>query len=122
MLAELKKEEITKKEQIGYLKSKLNMLQGNLYLTPSRLVLDAHKTGVGGFGLLGATLKHKVEKKGYGFNLELNQIKSISQGKHGVQKNVLEITDSSDNIYRIIVKDYNEWENELSKSPLISKK
>lgn len=122
MLAELKKEGITKQEQIGYLKSKLNMLQGNLYLTPSRLVLDAHKTGVGGFGLLGAILKHKVEKKGYGFNLELNQIKSISQGKHGVQKNVLEITDSSNNIYRIIVKDYDEWENELSKSPLISKK
>ena len=115
MTEELKQEGITKQEDIGYLKSKINMLQGTLYLTPKRLVLDAHKTGVGGFGLLGAILKRKVEEQSFGFNLELKDIKSITQGKHGVQTNVLEITDLDNNQYRILVKDYNEWNIALLK-------
>jgi hypothetical protein len=113
MKDQLQEEGIIKEEKIGYLKSKVNLLQGNLYLTPKRIVLDAHKTGVGGFGLLGAILKKKVEEKSFGFNLELGEIKHIAQGKHGVQKNVLEITGSNDETYRIIVKDYQEWEDQL---------
>ena len=113
MKDQLQQEGIIKEEKIGYLKSKMNLLQGNLYLTPKRLVLDAHKTGVGGFGLLGAILKKKVEEKSFGFNLELSEIKQVAQGKHGVQKNVLEITDSNDETYRIIVKNYQEWEDQL---------
>ena len=113
MKDQLQEEGIIKEEKIGYLKSKVNLLQGNLYLTPKRIVLDAHKTGVGGFGLLGAILKKKVEEKSFGFNLELGEIKAVAQGKHGVQKNVLEITDSNDETYRIIVKDYQEWESQL---------
>lgn len=113
MNEQLQSEGIIKEEKIGYLKSKMNLMQGNLYLTPKRLVLDAHKTGVGGFGLLGAILKKKVEEKSFGFNLELSEIKDIAQGKHGVQKNVLEITDSQDETYRIVVKDYQEWYDQL---------
>ena len=115
MIEQLQQEGITKQEDIGYLKSKVNMLQGTLYLTPKRLVLHAHKTGVGGFGLLGAILKRKVEEQNYGFNLELKEIKNVTQGKHGVQKNVLEITDLDNNQYRILVKDYNEWNMALLK-------
>ncbi len=113
MKEQLQSEGIIKEEKIGYLKSKVNLMQGNLYLTPKRLVLDAHKTGVGGFGIIGAILKKKVEEKSFGFNLELSEIKTITQGKHGVQKNVLEITDSNDETYRVIVKDYAEWEQQL---------
>ncbi|MBC2845426.1 GRAM domain-containing protein [Winogradskyella flava] len=108
-------EEILKKEKIGYLKSKLNLLRGTLYLTPNRLILNAHKTGVSGFGILGIFLKRQVEKKNFGFNLEFNDIRKISQGKHGVQKNILEITTKQNEIFRIIVKKYEDWESDLIK-------
>ena len=106
-------EEILKKEKIGYLQSKFNLMQGTLYLTPTKLILDAHKTGVSGLGILGAILKRKVEKKKFGFSLHFKEIKSVSQGKHGLQKNVLEITDEFQERYNIIVKDYADWENEI---------
>ena len=107
-------EEILKKEKIGYLKSKLNLLKGTLYLTPNRLVLNAHKTGVSGFGILGMFLKRQVEKKNFGFNLEFKDIENISRGKHGAQKNVLEITTIHNEIFRIIVKRYEDWEYDLN--------
>ncbi len=115
MNEELAKEGILKEEKVGYLKSKLNLMQGKLYQTPKRIVLTAHKTGAGGMGLLGGLLKKKVEKKNDIFNLEYKDIKDISRGKHGAEKNVLEITDSQGDTYRITVKDYSEWENELNK-------
>ena len=113
MKEELASEGILKEEKVGYLKSKLNMMQATLYLTPDRVVLDAHKTGVGGLGLLGALLKKKVEKKSFGFNLAFKDIKGIAQGKHGVQKNVLEVTNQQDETFQILVKNYQEWESEL---------
>ncbi len=106
-------EETLKEEKVGYLKSKLNLLQGKLVLTRSRLVLDAHKTTAGG-GILGLILKSRVEKKNYGFDLELKRIKNIEQGKHGLQKNILEVTDDNENTYRILVKDYQEWADMLN--------
>jgi len=33
----------------------------------------------------------------------------------GVNKNILEITDTNENLYRIIVKDFNEWFGLLKK-------
>jgi hypothetical protein len=114
MKEKLLKEGIEKEEKVGYLKSKINMLQGVLYMTSNRLVLDAHKTGVGGFGILGFLLKKQVEKKNFGFNLKFGDIERITQGKHGATKNVLEITNKQDETYRIIVKNYQEWESELN--------
>lgn len=105
-------ENTLKEEKVGYLKSKANLLQGTLTLTETSLKLEAHKTGVGGMGLLGSILKRKVEQADHGFELSLTDISSITQGKHGLQKNVLEIADGQ-NTYRMIVKSYQEWENEL---------
>lgn len=112
--AKLQSEGILKEESIGYLKSALNLQQGNLVLTNKRLFLDAHKTTVGG-GILGNLLKKKVEQDNTIFDLEPGNIQSVAQGKHGAQKNVLEITDKQNNTYRIIVKDYPEWEGLLNK-------
>lgn len=111
----LSEEFILKEEMVSYLKSGINLLNGNLYLTPERLILNAHKIGVGGFGLLGAVLNQKVKKKRYGFNLKFSEITKIEQGKHGLQNNVLKVTDRQNNTYRIMVKNYHEWEKELSK-------
>lgn len=103
-----------KKEKVSYLKSKIGLLNGVLYLTNNGLLLIANKTTIAS-GLLGRLLKKKVEEKKYGFNIELSQIKNINQGKHGLQSNVLEILDHQDNTYRIIVKSYKNWEQILKK-------
>lgn len=56
-----------------------------------------------------------AEQQSFGFNLELKDIKSVTQGKHGIQTNVLEVTALDDNQYRVIVKDYNAWNLSLLK-------
>lgn len=111
----LTNEGILKEEKVGYLKSKINLMQGTLYLTPNRLALEANKSGVGGMGLLGSLLKKKVEKSNFIFDLEFKDISDVSQGKHGAEKNVLEITDNQNNTYRVVVKNYDDWGNELNK-------
>ncbi len=110
----LEKEGIEKEEKVGYLKSSMNLLQGTLYLTPNRILLNAHKTGVGGFGILGSILKRKVESTNYGFDLTFEEIKAINRGKHGIQKNVLEITSNDDITYRIMVKNFDEWSDAIN--------
>jgi|GEM_PF-1025437 len=102
---------VLKKEDVGYLKSALNLQQGTLVLSPSHLTLTAHKTSVGG-GILGALLKKSVEKDNTIFDLNLNDIHAIKQGKHGVQTNVLEIN-GGNTTHRIIVKNYQEWEDAI---------
>ena len=99
-------------EKVGYLKSKFEVLNGKLYLTEDRLVLISNKTTLGG-GLLGSILKRQVEKKKYGFDMPLAQISAVERGKHGVNKNVLEINDKNRDQYRILVKDYVFWENAI---------
>ncbi len=107
--------EIVKKEDVGYLKSALNLQQGTLVLSADRLTLTAHKTTVG-MGLLGSLLKKSVEKDNTIFSLGQNEILSVNRGKHGVQTNVLEILDSKNNTHRIIVKNYQEWEDAIKKA------
>ena len=102
-------EKIIKQEKVGYLKSKMMLLPGVLTLTETHLRLEAHKTGVSGFGIIGAIIKRKVESKTFGFNVPLSDVTSIFQGKHGVNKNVLEITLIDKIEYRILVDDYTKW-------------
>ena len=108
----LQAEGILKEEAVGYLKSALNLQQGNLVLTNKRMVLDAHKTQAPGFTLF----RKKVEQDKDIFDLEHSNIQLVAQGKHGVNKNVLEITDKNNNSYKIIVKDYPEWQGLLDKA------
>ncbi|MCR9173226.1 MAG: hypothetical protein NXI10_12065 [bacterium] len=104
--------EVLKEEKIMFLKSSVNALQGNLQLTSSKLVIEAHKTTVGG-GILGAFLKKKVEEKDHGTTLNLKDISEIRRGKHGVNKNVLEVVDQSENVYRLVVKNYDSWQEAI---------
>lgn len=39
----------------------------------------------------------------------MNEIKTIAKGKHGFQDNVLELTNIHDETYRILVKNFDEW-------------
>ena len=106
-------ENVIKKEDVGYLKSALNLQQGTLVMTDKKISLEAHKTAAAGMGLLGSLFKSKIEKPNTIFDLEFSGIHSVAQGKHGAQKNVLEITDKQNNTHRIIVKNYQEWEEAI---------
>jgi len=121
MKEELTKEGIIKEEKVGQLMSKLNLIPGTLYLTHHRLVLNAHKTGTSGLGILGVIIKKQVENKKFGFNLEFKDIKRIAQSKYGLQKNIMEITDTDNKTYRIFVKNYQVWESEFETILLYSK-
>lgn len=102
-------EKIIKQEKVGYLKSKMMLLPGVLTLTETHLRLETHKTGVSGFGIIGAIIKRKVESQTFGFNVSLSDVTSIFQGKHGVNKNILEIILIDKIEYRILVDDYTKW-------------
>ena len=54
---------IIKQENIGYLKTKVMLMQGVLTLSETHLKLEARRTGVSGFGILGFLLKKKVESE-----------------------------------------------------------
>ena len=111
---------IIKIEDVGYLKSKMMLMPGVLTMTETHLILDAHKTGVSGFGILGAILKRKVESKPFGFKVLFSDITSVSQGKHGVNKNVLVIELIEHIEYRVLVKEYSKWSLLLNGDDLLS--
>ena len=114
-------EKIIKEERVGYLKSKMMLMQGVLQLSEGRIKLEAHKTGVSGFGILGAIIKRKVESQEFGFNVPLSDITAVTQGKHGVNKNVLVIQLIEKIEYRILVNDYTEWALLLDGEDILSK-
>lgn len=93
-------EKIIKTDKVGYLYTKIQLMNGHLTLTSTRLELRAKKAVVGGFGLLGAIIGSAVQKKTYGFDLEFGQIKKIEIGKFRRIK-TLDVTDNQHKIYRI---------------------
>lgn len=54
------------------------------------LKLEAHKTGLSRFVIIGAIIKKKVESKTFGFNVPLSDVTFIFNEKHGVNKNVID--------------------------------
>ena len=129
VLAELEKEGISKQEKVTFFKSKINALEGQIYLTPTRLVVmsvSANKVRLG--GLVGAIIE-LTKKKTYPvlqLNIELDKIKDLNKGKFGLNRNILEITNQEDEVIKVGVKNYEEWESLLKarlfllKSRLIS--
>lgn len=98
-----------KETNVLYLKSKINALPGSLELENDFLILHAHKQTVNVGGFLGAFLKKKVEEKNHGFKWPVNEIKTITKGKHGFHNNVLELTNIHNETYRILVKNFDNW-------------
>lgn len=105
-----------KTESVLYLKSALMAMPGKLTLSNQTLELEAHKQGAGGMGLLGSLLKRKVEAENHGFKWPVSEITEITQGKHGVQKNILEVRNAKNEQFRIQVKDFEEWKLALEQS------
>jgi hypothetical protein len=122
VLAELEKEGISKQEKVTFFKSKINALEGQIYLTPTRLVVmsvSANKVRLG--GLVGAFIE-LTKKKTYPvlqLNIELDKIKDLNKGKFGLNRNILEITNQEDEVIKVGVKNYEEWES-LLKAKVVS--
>jgi hypothetical protein len=105
-----------KTENVMYLKSSIMGMPGILKISNGTLELEAHKQGVGGLGILGAILRRKVEAPNHGFKWEISDITEITQGKHGVQKNVLEVKNGKGEQFRILVKNFEEWKTLIEES------
>ncbi|MBL7912065.1 MAG: hypothetical protein JNJ41_13485 [Bacteroidia bacterium] len=104
-------DKILKTEKVGYLKSKINLQQATLTMTATKISLQCNKTAMGGLGLLGALLRKRIEKIDTVFDLDLESIRSVEQGKFGAEKNVMQITFNQNVTYRVIVNNYKEWED-----------
>ena len=108
---------IQKEDHVLFLKTKFTGYDATLILTASKLFLESENSGIFKRGIISFLpfLRRRLQKMEMVFNLDLNDIKSISQGKQGFNKNVLEITDKNNNTYRVVVKNFDEWA-ELVKS------
>ncbi len=114
---QLQSEGLIKEEKIGFLKSKLQMHPGVLFLTNKRIVCETTKPTVTLGGIAGLIISLLVKNKPKTiFDIENKTIQSVTQGKHGLAKNILEISDMNNNTYKILVKSYPEWEELLKKA------
>lgn len=99
-----------KEEMVGYLPKSYKLLEGKLTLFSTHIALDSNQYS-GGLSLLKAIFNRDTEKDNPSFTLQFSDIKAITQGKHGLQKNVLEIHDQNGKVYRLVVRSYAEWED-----------
>lgn len=107
------KREILKKEMVGYLRSNVQVEKATLYLTTRRMLLETQESGKRSLGFIGSWLRKRSGAKDLVFELDFSHIKFLHQGHYGMEKNVMEITDSQSNTYRVIVKNFSEWANLL---------
>ena len=102
-----------------WMKSTFGNKIGRMYLTNLRLIFSANPnilfTAL--FGLLGFILSKLLTKKKPAFELYAKDIKTIQRTKYGLNKNILDIGDASNNVYRISIakKHMQNWMDELSK-------
>lgn len=107
------KREILKKEMVGYLRSNVQVEKATLYLTTKRMLLETQESGKRSLGMIGSWFRRGSSSGEVVFELDFSHIKFLHQGHYGMEKNVMEITDSQSNTYRVIVKNFSEWANLL---------
>jgi hypothetical protein len=98
-----------KEEMVGYLPKSYRLVEGKLILYSTHIAFESFQYG-GGLSLLKAIFNRDTEKDDPSFTLQFSDIKAITQGKHGLQKNVLEIYNQDGKVYRLVVRSYVEWE------------
>lgn len=113
MEKEEEKNEIVKEESVGYLKSKVNLEQGVLFLTSDRISLKSRKAAAPSQTPVDSAIKKDALKETTVFDLDIDKIQSISNGKHEQKGDVLEITDEHNVTHRIVVKNYKEWRDAI---------
>ncbi len=101
-----------KKEEVLYLKSQIYGLESTLFITSRGLCMYEDDRGIFIRGIVQFLpfLRTRFEKTKLTFDVDFAHIRSIAHSQQGFNKNVLEITDNTGTTYRVIVKDYKEWE------------
>ncbi|MBO6517242.1 MAG: hypothetical protein JJ975_11890 [Bacteroidia bacterium] len=98
-----------KEEKVGFLKSKIKLIQGKLVLDDSNLKLSVNKNNFAALGgLIGALISLNSKPKKEVFDLDVNEVLDVTQGKFGIQK-ILEIHTNKNQTYKIITKDLDGW-------------
>lgn len=116
--------ETLKEEKVLYLKSPLNGREAELVMTDKGITLKCEDSGILRRGFV-LQLRpffpsvNKYLKMVTVFSLPYAAIASAKQGKHGLQKNLLEISDKDGNTYKIVVNKLQEWLDALQ--PKMSK-
>lgn len=103
------KNEIVKEESVGYLKTKVNLQQGVLFLTSDRISLKSRKSGSKNQTAPESQVKDKTQNEATVFDLDIDKIRSVNNGKQEMKNDVLEITDEHNVTHRILVKNSQEW-------------
>jgi hypothetical protein len=96
-------EQVLKEGSVGYLKSRIRMLQGRAYLTDQRFVHTNNARGVAVGGLFGALMKPQVD-----LDLQLGAITRMTRDEHGRNKEVLKIGTGQGEEHRLILS-LDEW-------------
>lgn len=108
----MKNKTILAEERVLYLKTKYRGYDANLKLTQEGVILEAKTGNIFTQGFYALFSFH--QKKKIIFDLVFKNIISIHQGKHGLNNNVIEIVDTTNQTYQIVVKDFQTWLNHIS--------
>lgn len=104
-------ERILKIDRIHYVYSKKQVMEGHLWLTKTKLILEAKKDYIGFFELLLHFLRVKKMNTVYGFKLTSGEIKKIE--KSLINNNVaISITSNKNKTYTIVLRkdNYKDWQ------------
>lgn len=96
----------------GVFKSKFRMQPGRFELTPSHIIYYKKSSFWMAFGLIGV-LVLRGQKGTRDFEIELHKIASIERGKHGFNKNILDLTLVDGSKHRITVERFDEFSERL---------
>ncbi|MBE7452440.1 MAG: hypothetical protein HS111_27230 [Kofleriaceae bacterium] len=96
----------------GLFKSKLRMQLGRFELTPQRVVYYQKSTLFLLFGALGMLLSRYAAGT-RALDLELVRIAAVARGKHGFNKNILDVTMSDGTRHRISLDRFDEFTAQL---------
>lgn len=105
----VEKKEIVKEESVGYLKTKVNLQQGILFLTSDRISLKSRKSAAKNQKEPESKIKNETKKEATVFDLDIDKIQSVHNGEREMKNDVLEITDEHNVTHRILVKNSQEW-------------
>lgn len=100
-------------EKVIWLKGKIMGYQATLNLYHHGIEMTTPPTFLRMLGLIGLLFASFSKGKEV-FSLSFAQIAKMEQGKHGINTNILELTDKEGQTYRIAVKDYSHWDKLLS--------
>ena len=110
-------EQLIEKGNASLMKTKINLLIGKLYVTDQRFVfLPSGSTGMAALGALGGILSelimgNKIRKQA--IDVPIDQVAGYKQGKHGMNKKILDIELPEGEKRFILNAKFEKWDTAL---------